>query len=127
MKRHLNTLYVMTEGSYLAKDGEAVAVRVEKETRLRVPIHNLGGIVCFGNVGCSPYLLGFCGRNALAATKFGKVWSEAMRTECAARTRPPEPRTGFDDKAQGQRAKRAQPWVKRRPHALPRMGLYTFC
>jgi CRISP-associated protein Cas1 len=28
-----------------------------------VPIHNLEGIVCFGNVGCSPYLMGFCGRN----------------------------------------------------------------
>lgn len=61
MKRLLNTLYVTTQGSYLAREGETVLVRVEKETRLRVPIHNLGGIVCFGQVSCSPPLMGLCG------------------------------------------------------------------
>lgn len=60
MKTHLNTLFITTEGSYLAKDGKAVAVRVEKKTRLRVPLHNLDGIVCFGRVGCSPNLMGAC-------------------------------------------------------------------
>jgi CRISPR-associated protein Cas1 len=60
MKRHLNTLFVTTEGSYLAKDGQAVAVRIEKETRLRVPLHNLDGIVCFGRVGFSSALAGAC-------------------------------------------------------------------
>ncbi len=68
MKKHLNTLFVTTQGSYLAKDGETVLVRVDGETRLRVPIHNLGGIVCFGNVGCSPFLLGFCGRRDVAVS-----------------------------------------------------------
>lgn len=68
MKTHLNTLFVTTQGAYLAKEGEAVRVRVEGETRLRVPIHNLGGIVCFGNVGCSPYLLGLCGRRDVAVS-----------------------------------------------------------
>ena len=61
MKKHLNTLFVTTQGAYLAKEGETVLVRVEKETRLRVPIHTIGGIVCFGNVTCSPFLMGFCG------------------------------------------------------------------
>ncbi len=60
MKQHLNTLFVTTEGAYLRKDGQAVAVRVEKETRLRVPLHNLDGIVCFGRVGCSPQLMEAC-------------------------------------------------------------------
>ena len=60
MKRHLNTLFVTTQGAYLAKEGESVVVKVEKETRLRVPVHTIGGIVCFGNVGCSPFLMGFC-------------------------------------------------------------------
>ena len=45
MKRLLNTLYVTTQGAYLAHEGESVLVRVEHETRLRVPIHTLGGIV----------------------------------------------------------------------------------
>ncbi|HEX4952931.1 MAG TPA: type I-C CRISPR-associated endonuclease Cas1c [Thermoanaerobaculia bacterium] len=68
MKHLLNTLYVTTRGAYLAKDGETVAVRVEEETRLRVPIHTLGGIVCFGQVGASPYLLGFCGERGVAVS-----------------------------------------------------------
>ena len=61
MKTHLNTLFVTTQGAYLAKDGEAVLVRVENSTKLRVPLHNLDGIVCFGRVGCSPALMGACG------------------------------------------------------------------
>ena len=66
MKKHLNTLFVTTQGAYLAKEGESVVVRVEKETRLRVPVHTLGGIVCFGNVGCSPFLMGFCAERDVA-------------------------------------------------------------
>ena len=33
MKQLLNTLYVTTQGAYLAKDGETVLVRVEEESR----------------------------------------------------------------------------------------------
>lgn len=63
MKKHLNTLFVTTQGAYLSKEGETVTVNVEKEVRLRVPIHTIGGIVCFGQVSCSPYLMGFCAEN----------------------------------------------------------------
>ncbi len=66
MKHHLNTLFVTTQGAYLSKEGEAVVVRVEKETRLRVPLHTLGGIVCFGNVACSSFLMGLCGERGVA-------------------------------------------------------------
>lgn len=66
MKRLLNTLFVTTQGAYVCRDGETVCVRVEKETKLRVPIHTLSGIVCFGQVSCSPPLIGLCGeRNVL--------------------------------------------------------------
>jgi len=65
VKRHLNTLFVMTEGSYLRKDGQAVVVRVQKETRLRVPLHNLDSIVCFGRIGCSPQLMAACGQSGV--------------------------------------------------------------
>ncbi len=68
MKHHLNTLFVTTQGSYLAKEGEAVLVRVDRETKLRVPVHTLGGIVCFGNVTCSPYLMGLCGERGVAVS-----------------------------------------------------------
>lgn len=66
MKRLLNTLFVTTQGAYLCREGETVCVRVEQETKLRVPIHTLAGIVCFGQVLCSPPLIGLCGeRNVL--------------------------------------------------------------
>ncbi len=68
MKRLLNTLFVMTQGAYLAKDGEAVTVRVDGETQMRLPVHNLAGIVCFGNVGCSPFLMGHCAANNVAVS-----------------------------------------------------------
>lgn len=60
MKKHLNTLFVTTQGAYLAKDGETVAVKIEGKTRLQLPIHTLEGIICFGQVSCSPFLMGFC-------------------------------------------------------------------
>jgi CRISP-associated protein Cas1 len=68
MKRHLNTLFVTTQGSYLAKEGETIAVRHEEETRLRVPIHTLGSVACFGQVSASPYLLGFCAERGVAVS-----------------------------------------------------------
>lgn len=58
----LNTLYVNTQGAYLHKEGETVVVEVKKEVKLRVPLINLSSIVCFGNVMCSPFLLGACAK-----------------------------------------------------------------
>jgi CRISPR-associated protein Cas1 len=63
MKKLLNTLYVTTQGAYLSKEGETVLVSVDGEKRLQVPVHTLGGIVCFGRVMCSPFLMGFCAEN----------------------------------------------------------------
>lgn len=60
MRKLLNILYVTIPNAYLSKDGETVLVRVEHETRLRVPIHTLEGIVCVGFVSMSPPLMGFC-------------------------------------------------------------------
>ncbi len=68
MRTHQNTLYVTTQGAYLAKEGETVLVRVEEETRLRVPIHTLSAIVAFGQVLCSPPLLGFCAERGVSVT-----------------------------------------------------------
>lgn len=66
MKRHLNTLFITTQGTYLSKEGETIAVKIEGEIVLRVPVHTLGGVVCFGQVSCSPYLMGFCAENGVA-------------------------------------------------------------
>lgn len=68
MKQHLNTMFVTTDGAYLAKDGAAVVVKVAEEQTLRVPLHNLGGIVCFGRVSASPFLLGACAEAGVAVS-----------------------------------------------------------
>jgi CRISPR-associated protein Cas1 len=61
MRTHLNTLFITLEGAYLRKDGAAVEVRHEKRTKLRVPLHNLEGIVCFGwDCTASAALMGAC-------------------------------------------------------------------
>ncbi|QGY39031.1 type I-C CRISPR-associated endonuclease Cas1 [Pseudodesulfovibrio cashew] len=66
MKKLLNTLYVTSQGTYLSKDGECVVIRAENGQKKRFPVHVLDGIVCFGNVLCSPFLLGHCGEKGLA-------------------------------------------------------------
>lgn len=66
MKQFLNTLYVTTQGAWLAKERENVLVRVEQETRMRFPIHTLGAIVCFGQVSASAPLMGLCAERGVA-------------------------------------------------------------
>jgi CRISP-associated protein Cas1 len=68
MRHLLNTLYVTTQGSYLAREAEAVVIKQDGEARLRVPIHTLGGVVCFGQVSCSPPLLGLCAERDVAVS-----------------------------------------------------------
>lgn len=60
MHQLLNTLYVTTEGAYLHLDHDTLKVKIEKETKLQVPVHHLGGIVCFGNVMLSPAAMARC-------------------------------------------------------------------
>jgi CRISP-associated protein Cas1 len=81
MKQLLNTLYVTTQGAYLSKDGETVLVNVEHETRLRVPIHTLSGVVCFGVVSCSPPLMGLCAERGVAVAFFSENGRFLARVE----------------------------------------------
>ena len=50
MKKLLNTLYVSTQGMYLHQEGEALVAELNREVKMRLPIHTLSGIVCFGNL-----------------------------------------------------------------------------
>jgi CRISP-associated protein Cas1 len=75
MKKLLNTLYVTTQGAYLSKDGETISISIEREVKLRLPVHTISGIVCFGNVACSPFLMGFCAENGVGLsflTEYGR-------------------------------------------------------
>ena len=68
MKQHLNTLYVTTQESYLSKDGECIAVHQGGDLKGKIPVHNLGGLVLFGQISCSPFLLGHCAENNVAVS-----------------------------------------------------------
>jgi CRISPR-associated protein Cas1 len=61
LKQLQNVLFVTLQGAYLSKNGDTVDVLHEQRTKLRVPLHTLQSIVCFGNVSCSPFLMGACG------------------------------------------------------------------
>ena len=56
----LNTLYVTTQGAYVHLDNQTLKVEVDDETRLRVPVHHLGSVVCFGRVSVSPAAMAQC-------------------------------------------------------------------
>lgn len=60
MRHLLNTLYVMTQGAYLHIEGETLVVEIERQKRLQVPLHHLGGVVIFGDIMVSPAALHRC-------------------------------------------------------------------
>lgn len=66
MRRQLNTLYVSTEGAWLRKDGSTIVMEVERQERVRLPVHMLESLVCIGRVSVSPQLLGFCSEQGIS-------------------------------------------------------------
>ena len=70
MKKLQNSLYILTQGSYLCKEGETISVYVEKQLKQRFPAHNQANIFCFGNVMCSPALLGLCAEKGIGVSFF---------------------------------------------------------
>ncbi|MEM3227131.1 MAG: type I-C CRISPR-associated endonuclease Cas1c [Thermoplasmata archaeon] len=60
MKRILNTLFISTQGVYLKKEEDTVVATLDHKVLLKLPLINLSGIVCFGNIRVSPMLLGHC-------------------------------------------------------------------
>ncbi|NTV96298.1 MAG: type I-C CRISPR-associated endonuclease Cas1 [Thiobacillus sp.] len=53
----LNTLYVMTPHAYAHLENATLRIDVDHEKKLQVPLHHIGGLVCFGNVMISPALM----------------------------------------------------------------------
>lgn len=81
MRKLLNTLFVLSEGSYLSLDGENVLISKEKKQIARFPLHMLEGIISFSYAGASPALMGACAqRNVDLAffTPHGKFLARAI-------------------------------------------------
>jgi CRISPR-associated protein Cas1 len=62
----LNTLYVTTPETYLRLDNETLRVEVNRETRLRVPLHHLSAVVCFGHINLSAPLMHLLAERGIA-------------------------------------------------------------
>lgn len=66
MRQHLNTLFLTRDGLYLTKDGATVDVRSDGASLLRVPLHNLDGIVALSyDVGASVHLMAACAESGV--------------------------------------------------------------
>ncbi len=81
MKKLLNTLYVTSEGAYLHKDGETIAVDIDGVTRTRAPAHLLGQIVCFGQTAMSPALMAFAADVGISVAFIGYAGKLQARVE----------------------------------------------
>ena len=64
-----------TPEAYVRLDHETLRVEMEKETKLQVPLHHIGALVCFGDVLISPALFHRCaddGRSVVLLDRNGR-------------------------------------------------------
>ena len=70
MKKLLNTLFVVSEDTYLALEGENIVLRKDDEQAGRFPLHTLESIFCFSYKGASPALMGKCVKDGIGLAFF---------------------------------------------------------
>ncbi|MCI1956460.1 MAG: type I-C CRISPR-associated endonuclease Cas1c [Oscillospiraceae bacterium] len=70
MRRLLNTLFVLSENSYLSLQNENVVVNAEDGSQKRLPLLGLENIFCFSYKGASPALAGECAKRGIGLTFF---------------------------------------------------------
>jgi len=79
MKEILNTLYVQTQGTVLSLEHDTIRASLEGKTILRLPLQQIEGIVAFGNVTITPFLIHRCatnGRRIVWMTRSSKFQGE---------------------------------------------------
>jgi CRISPR-associated exonuclease Cas4 len=103
MRRLLNTLFVLTEDSYLALEGENVLVLQDETTLGRFPSAHAEGILYFGYKGASPALMGAC-----AEARHRSVLSDAERPLSGPRLRRDARQRAAAEKAVRRRGKRSR-------------------
>jgi len=75
VKKLLNTLYITRQESYLKKDRNTIVIKQGNEKLGQFPALSLGGILCFGRVSVSPFLMGYCAENGIGIafyTEYGR-------------------------------------------------------
>jgi CRISPR-associated protein Cas1 len=84
MKKLGNTLYITKQGAYVSRDGTNIVISLERAELLRLPIHTIEGLVCFGNVMVTPFALGLCGDNRVTVsflTENGRFMARSTGTQ----------------------------------------------
>ena len=81
MRRLGNTLYVTSQGTYLSKDGDCVLATRDDGQKTRIPIGSVDGIVAFGRVSASPFLLGLCAERGVTVSYFTEPGRFLARVE----------------------------------------------
>jgi CRISP-associated protein Cas1 len=81
----LNVLYVQSQGAYLRLEHDTVRVELEGQERLRAPLIRLGGIVVFGQVSLSPFLIQRCAEDGRSLVWLDRNGRFRARIEGAAR------------------------------------------
>ena len=80
MRKLLNTLYVMTESSYLTLDGENIVIQNGEKVLARFPLHTLENVVCFTYKGATPALMGACAERKIGMSFFSPRGKFLVRT-----------------------------------------------
>lgn len=76
-----NVIYIQTQNAWLHKDNDNLVMKVGDELKARVPIHKLQGLVCFGQVSISPYLMAHCAENGVTITYLNQYGKFLARVE----------------------------------------------
>lgn len=66
MKKLLNTMYILTPGSYVHVRNQNIVVEIKNEEKVSIPAHNIEAIICFGQSIVSTTLIGFCGEKGIS-------------------------------------------------------------
>ncbi|MEQ6885428.1 type I-C CRISPR-associated endonuclease Cas1c [Salicola sp. Rm-C-2C1-2] len=84
MQRLLNTLYITRQETYLHKERETIVIKQGDEKLGQFPALSLGGIICFGRVSVSPFLMGYCADQGIGLsfyTDYGRFLARVQGPE----------------------------------------------
>ncbi|MBR5363045.1 MAG: CRISPR-associated endonuclease Cas1 [Oscillospiraceae bacterium] len=66
MKKLCNTLYILTENSYLHCENGTICVKIGGTEKTRIPAHTVDSIICLCNTTVSSPFIGFCGEQGIS-------------------------------------------------------------
>ena len=78
MRHMLNTLFVLSEDTYLSLDNENIVINKQQDVVGKIPLHTLEQILYFGYKGASPALMGECTKRGIGMSfysPYGKFYA----------------------------------------------------